>query len=86
MTTDFMSNYVKLLIQTCHKRGVHAMGGMSAFIPVPNNPTANQAAEDKVKVDKLREVKLGCDGTWVAHPALETNTTTVNRMGGVDSQ
>lgn len=69
MTTPFMSAYVQLLIATCHRRGVHAMGGMSAFIPVQNNKAANDAAIEKVKADKLREVKLGCDGTWVAHPA-----------------
>jgi len=70
MTTPFMANYVKLLIQTCHKRGVHAMGGMSAFIPVKGDAAANKAAMDKVKADKLREVKAGHDGTWVAHPDL----------------
>jgi len=70
MTTPFMAAYVQLVIQTCHKRGVHAMGGMAAQIPVKNNPAANQAAMDKVKADKLREVKAGHDGTWVAHPDL----------------
>jgi len=70
MTSPFMSAYVQLLIATCHKRGVHAMGGMAAQIPVQNNPQANEAAFDKVRADKLRECKAGCDGTWVAHPAL----------------
>lgn len=70
MTTPFMAAYVKLLIATCHRRGVHAMGGMAAQIPVANDPAANNAATEKVKVDKEREVKSGCDGTWVAHPAL----------------
>lgn len=70
MTTPFMEAYVHLLIATCHRRGVHAMGGMAAQIPVQNNPQANKAAEEKVRADKLREVKAGCDGTWVAHPAL----------------
>ena len=70
MTTPFMDAYVRLLIKTCHKRGVHAMGGMAAQIPIKNNPSANQAALDKVRADKLREVKAGHDGTWVAHPDL----------------
>jgi malate synthase len=70
MTTPFMDAYVRLLIQTCHKRGVHAMGGMAAQIPIKDDPKANQKAMDKVKADKLREVTAGHDGTWVAHPDL----------------
>lgn len=70
MNKPFMSNYVSKVIQTCHRRGVHAMGGMAAQIPVKNNPAANNAAIQKVRNDKLREVKAGHDGTWVAHPAL----------------
>ncbi|KAG0039890.1 hypothetical protein BGZ82_006295 [Podila clonocystis] len=64
MTTPFMDAYVRLLIKTCHKRGVHAMGGMAAQIPIKNNEAANKAAMDKVHNDKLREVKAGHDGTW----------------------
>lgn len=70
MTTPFMSAYSQLVIQTCHKRGVHAMGGMAAQIPIKNNPSANAKALDKVQKDKLLEVKNGHDGTWVAHPGL----------------
>jgi len=70
MTVPFMDAYVRLLIKTCHSRGVAAMGGMSAQIPIKDNPKANEAAINKVKADKLREVKAGHDGTWVAHPAL----------------
>ncbi|KAL2911477.1 hypothetical protein HK105_209056 [Polyrhizophydium stewartii] len=70
MTTPFMDAYVRLLIKTCHKRGVHAMGGMAAQIPIKDNQAANQAAMDKVRADKLREVTAGHDGTWVAHPDL----------------
>jgi len=70
MTVPFMDAYVRLLIKTCHRRGVHAMGGMAAQIPIKNDPKANQAALDKVRADKLREVKAGHDGTWVAHPDL----------------
>lgn len=72
MTTPFMDAYVRLLIKTCHRRGVHAMGGMAAQIPIKNDPAANEAALQKVRLDKLREVKAGHDGTWVAHPALVT--------------
>ncbi|PWN52074.1 putative malate synthase, glyoxysomal [Violaceomyces palustris] len=70
MTVPFMQAYVNLLIQTCHKRGVAAIGGMAAQIPIKDDPKANEKAMDKVRADKLREVKAGHDGTWVAHPAL----------------
>lgn len=70
MTVPFMDAYVRLLIQTCHKRGVHAMGGMAAQIPIKDNKEANDAAMNNVRQDKLREVRAGHDGTWVAHPAL----------------
>src|SRR5215472_5404965 len=70
MTVHFLASYVDLLIQTCHRRGIHAMGGMAAQIPIKNDPEANNAALEKVRLDKLREVKAGHDGTWVAHPGL----------------
>ncbi|MBI1423788.1 MAG: malate synthase A [Gammaproteobacteria bacterium] len=70
MTQPFMRAYTQLAIQTCHRRNVHAMGGMAAQIPIKNDEAANQAAIDKVRADKLREVTDGHDGTWVAHPAL----------------
>jgi malate synthase len=70
MTSPFMKNYSLLLIKTCHKRGASAIGGMAAQIPIKNDERANRAALDKVVQDKLREVKNGHDGTWVAHPAL----------------
>lgn len=70
MAVPFMAAYSKLVIQTCHKRKVHAMGGMSAFIPIKNDEAANNAAIEKVRQDKLREVTNGHDGTWVAHPGL----------------
>ncbi len=72
MTMDraFLAAYSLRLIATCHRRGAHAMGGMSAFIPVKGDAQANRAALDKVREDKLREVGNGHDGTWVAHPAL----------------
>lgn len=70
MTTHFLNSYAQLLIQTCHKRGAFAMGGMAAQIPIKEDPIANQIALDKVRADKEREVRLGHDGTWVAHPGL----------------
>ena len=70
MDRDFLRAYVDLLIQTCHRRGVHAMGGMAAQIPIKNDPEANRIALEKVRQDKLREVRAGHDGTWVAHPGL----------------
>jgi malate synthase len=70
MDKAFLAAYVDLLIQTCHRRGIHAMGGMAAQIPIKNDEAANQAAMEKVRADKLREVRAGHDGTWVAHPAL----------------
>ncbi|MDN5478939.1 MAG: malate synthase A, partial [Chryseobacterium sp.] len=70
MASPFMSAYSKRVIEICHKRNVHAIGGMAAQIPVKNDDEANKAAFEKVKKDKEREVKNGHDGTWVAHPAL----------------
>src|SRR5690606_1848707 len=70
MSSPFMSAYSKRVIQVCHKRNVHAIGGMAAQIPVKNNEEANEAAYSKVRADKEREVKNGHDGTWVAHPGL----------------
>jgi malate synthase len=70
MTTHFMRSYSKLAIKTCHKRNVHAMGGMSAFIPIKSDPIANEKAIAQVRADKEREAGDGHDGTWVAHPGL----------------
>ncbi|HTD95429.1 MAG TPA: malate synthase A [Edaphobacter sp.] len=70
MTTHFMRSYSKLAIKTCHRRGVSAMGGMSAFIPIKSDPVANETALTQVRADKEREATDGHDGTWVAHPGL----------------
>lgn len=70
MSQPFMRAYTQLVIKTCHRREVHAMGGMAAQIPIKGDPEANAQAIDKVRADKLREVQDGHDGTWVAHPAL----------------
>ena len=70
MDRDFLKAYSQRLIEVCHKRGAHAMGGMAAQIPVKNDAAANDAAFAKVRADKEREVEWGHDGTWVAHPAL----------------
>ena len=70
MTVPFLKAYSELLIQTCHRRGAFAMGGMAAQIPIKGDDAANEAALAKVRTDKLREVQAGHDGTWVAHPAL----------------
>ncbi|ONK57966.1 uncharacterized protein A4U43_C09F6260 [Asparagus officinalis] len=70
MGQHFMKSYSDLLIRTCHRRGVHAMGGMAAQIPIRDDPAANAAALELVRKDKLREVRAGHDGTWAAHPGL----------------
>src|SRR3954462_5133374 len=70
MLAPFMRAYALLLVKTCHRRGAPAMGGMAAQIPIKNDPAANEAALEKVRQDKLREVTDGCDGTWVAHHGL----------------
>ncbi len=70
MDRGFLSAYAERLVQVCHRRRAHAMGGMAAQIPVKNDEAANDAAFEKVRQDKLREARLGHDGTWVAHPAL----------------
>jgi malate synthase len=70
MTTPFMRGYTELLVKTCHMRGAHAIGGMSAFIPNRRKPEVTEAALAKVTEDKRREAGDGFDGTWVAHPDL----------------
>ena len=70
MTAPFLRAYALALVKTCHRRNTFAMGGMAAQIPIKNDPAANEAAMQKVRADKLREVTDGCDGTWVAHPGL----------------
>jgi len=70
MGVGFLKAYSELLIQTCHRRGAFAMGGMAAQIPIKGDEEANQQALEKVRLDKEREAKAGHDGTWVAHPGL----------------
>ena len=70
MTVPFMRAYTELLVKTCHRRGAHAIGGMSAFIPNRRDPEVTRIAEEKVRADKSREAADGFDGTWVAHPDL----------------
>ena len=70
MTSHFLRSCSLLLIKTCHRRGIHAMGGMAAQIPIRDDPAANEAALAKVRADKEREAGDGHDGTWVAHPGL----------------
>jgi len=70
MDRGFLSAYASRLVEVCHKRRAHAMGGMAAQIPVKGDEAANEAAFAKVRGDKQREAKLGHDGTWVAHPDL----------------
>lgn len=70
MDKGFLRAYTQKLIQTCHRRGAHAMGGMAAQIPIKDDPAANEAALARVRADKEREARDGHDGTWVAHPGL----------------
>jgi malate synthase len=70
MEAGFLRSYTQLLIKTCHRRGAFAMGGMAAQIPIKDDPEANERAMAKVRADKLREVREGHDGTWVAHPGM----------------
>lgn len=88
MTQHFMRSYSDLLIRTCHRRGVHAMGGMAAQIPIKDNPAANEAALELVRKDKLREVRAGHDGTWAAHPGLipPIMEVFISNMGGKPNQ
>ncbi|MGH9224724.1 MAG: malate synthase A [Acidimicrobiales bacterium] len=77
MTVPFMRAYTELLVKTCHRRGAHAMGGMSAFVPNRRDPAVTEKALAKVGEDKRREATDGCDGTWVAHPDLVPVATEV---------
>jgi malate synthase len=76
MTTHFMRSYSLLCIKTCHRRAIHAMGGMAAQIPVKNDEKTNKEAFAKVSADKEREANDGHDGTWVAHPGLVATALT----------
>jgi malate synthase len=83
MTVPFMRAYTELLVQTCHRRGAFALGGMAAFIPNRRDPAVTEAALAKVRDDKVREATDGFDGTWVAHPDLvETAMTEFDRVLG----
>jgi len=70
MEQPCMRAYTQLAVKTCHRRGAHAIGGMAAQIPIKGDADANEKALARVRADKLREVKDGHDGTWVAHPGL----------------
>src|SRR5438105_3198506 len=83
MTVPFMRAYTELLVQTCHRRGAFALGGMAAFIPNRRDPNVTETALAKVRDDKQREANDGFDGTWVAHPDLvETAMTEFDRVLG----
>jgi malate synthase len=83
MTVPFMRAYTELLVATCHRRGAHAMGGMSALIPSRNDPEASERATKAVAADKEREAGDGFDGTWVAHPdVVETATAEFDAILG----
>jgi malate synthase len=92
MTVPFMRAYTELLVQTCHRRGAHAIGGMAAFIPSRRDPQVNEVALAKVREDKVREAGDGFDGTWVAHPDLvppameQFDAALGNRPNQVDRQ
>ena len=88
MTVPFMRAYTELLAATCHRRGAHAMGGMSALIPSRSDEAANAVALDGVRADKQREVGQGYDGTWVAHPDLVPTARAVfqDGLGGAPNQ
>ncbi len=77
MTVPFMRAYTDLLVQTCHRRGAHAIGGMAAYIPSRRDREVNAAAMAQVREDKERESRDGFDGTWVAHPDLVPLATEV---------
>lgn len=77
MTTPFLRSYSKLLVKVCHRRNIHAMGGMAAFIPIKGDPVANENAFAQVRADKEREAGDGYDGTWVAHPGLVSVATEI---------
>jgi len=83
MDQGFLRAYSELLVKTCHRRKAHAMGGMAAFIPVKGDDEKNRAAFERVRADKLRELRAGHDGTWVAHPGLVPVAREVfDAMGG----
>jgi len=81
MTTPFMRAYSRLVIERCHTHGAHAIGGMSAFIPVKGDDAANALAYEKLRADKSREAGDGHDGTWVAHPGMVAEAMSIFDAG-----
>lgn len=89
MATPFLQSYSLLAVRTGHRRGAPVIGGMAAYIPVKDDPAANEVAFSRVRADKEREVSNGHDGTWVAHPGLvpvamevfDTYMPTPNQIG-----
>ena len=77
MAVPFMQAYARLLVDTCHRRGAHAIGGMAAFVPSRKDPAVNATAFARVQADKAREANEGFDGAWVAHPDLVPLVSTV---------
>lgn len=88
MTTPFLRAYTRLLVDTCHRRGAHAIGGMAAFVPDRTDPAATERALAKVRSDKEREATDGFDGSWVAHPGLVDTCREVftGHLAGNDDQ
>ena len=70
MEVPFMRAYALALVQTCHRRGAPAIGGMAALIPIKNDVAANDKALAGVRHDKRRDANDGFDGGWIAHPGL----------------
>jgi malate synthase len=88
MTVPFMRAYARLLVETSHRRGAHAIGGMAAFVPSRKDPAVNATAFARVQADKRREAEEGFDGAWVAHPDLVPVVTAVfdEVLGGAPHQ
>ena len=88
MAMPFLKAYSRLLVQTCHRRNAHAMGGMSAFFPIQGDEAATRLGIGKVCEDKRREIENGHDGTWVAHPKLIDSVMEIfeEKVSGVDQK
>jgi malate synthase len=70
MERHFLSSHVELLIQTCHRRGIHAMGEMAAQIPIRNDVGGQRTGAGASAARQTSGSAGGHDGTWGAHRGL----------------
>ena len=64
----FFQELRRLLVETCHKHGMLAIGGMTALFPNRQDEELNKRALATLEADKANEASVGMDGAWTGHP------------------